>query len=177
MADTRYVVPERLYEKSLLASEYPSASESVFVLLLGSAIRQIQKQTASVKETENVLGQLGRDVGTRLFALSALRDGEKRANETVACLQKIGSSYWKTLFGKKIDSIEISEDGDYMLIDNEALCSKFHVDPKASFTPSTFSAGMLQAMVWPQKAKVTAHSTPTETFPFRTVFLIKMPVD
>lgn len=120
-------------------------------------------------------------IGQRLLELLLFREGRSAKRETriLGILQFIAQTVYRHLFNKPADGLERSHDKDdeYMLIDHEPVVNTYISVPKeiSLLNCAAFVAGIIEAVLdgslFP--ARVTAHSTPTEQFPGRTVYLIK----
>jgi len=59
------------------------------------------------------LAKLGQEVGLRMLELNSWRDKTlKRETKLLNILYFIVNSFWKTVFGKAADSLEISKDNE-----------------------------------------------------------------
>lgn len=104
----------------------------------------------------------------------------KRETKIIEILQFIHGPFWKTIFGKTANDLEKSQDvnDEYMIIDNLPVVSKFISIPKeyGNLNCLAFVAGIIEGALDSSgfHATVVAHSAPLDSFPLRTVFLIKL---
>lgn len=152
-------------------------SESSFVFLFNEIIKNILKELDDLKQTEKIISSLGKDAGKRLFVFWMFKS-ERLEDKIIPALQTIGNIIWKIMFDKKIDSIEMNNEKEYMLIENEPTLTKFFSPTKEflSFNPSCYFAGVIEGFLSCAETTafvVSAHLSPIEEYPMRTVFLIK----
>lgn len=145
-------------------------------------IQYTQKKATGIQDLEKKLNQLGYHVGQRVLELVALREGvkiAKRETKILGLLQFVHTTVWKTVFGRPADALERSTEApnEYMIIDNNPLVNQFISVPRemSQLNCAAFVAGIIEAVVDGSlfTADVTAHTVETETYPQRTVFLVK----
>lgn len=127
------------------------------------------------------LNQQGYSIGQRLLELLLHREGRtaKRETRVLGILQFIAQTLYRHLFGKPADGLEKSRENEdeYMLIDHDPVVNGYISVPRemSQLNCAAFVAGIIEAVLdgslFP--SRVTAHSVPNESFPGKTVFLIK----
>ena len=68
----------------------------------------------------------------------------KRPTKLLEVLQFIGSSVWKFLFGRNVDSLErgAENDNEYIITDFHPLCSKYISVPKVKSSFHSYNIGI-----------------------------------
>ncbi|KAK9378867.1 NO signaling/Golgi transport ligand-binding domain-containing protein [Kockiozyma suomiensis] len=160
----------------------PDLALSTFAFLFSEMVQYSQKNVKGVQEMENRLSAYGYHVGQRVLELATVREikNAKRETRVLGLLQFINTTIWKAIFGKVADALEKSKDqeDEYMIIDNNPVANSYISVPKelSSLDCASFQAGVIEAVMdgcqFP--AKITAHSVPTELYPLKTVFLVKL---
>ncbi|KAL4399824.1 Trafficking protein particle complex subunit 31 [Malassezia pachydermatis] len=164
-------------------------SRSALQYLFAEMVSYTQGRVSGISDFERLLSTMGRRVGVRFLAMTAHRtqlasnpkkpQRETRLLKTLLWLQ---STFWKAVFGAQADSLERSTESDrsdeYMISTNTPLLSQGLSVPKEmeQLSVEAFTAGIMEgaldALGFP--ARVTAHSVPTEAYPYRTTILIKL---
>ncbi|KAI9229387.1 MAG: NO signaling/Golgi transport ligand-binding domain-containing protein [Piptocephalis tieghemiana] len=143
-------------------------------------LQYTQNRVHGIQDLERKLNEFGYRVGLRALELVMLREkNPRRETRILGILYFINASIWKALFGRQADSLEKSTENDdeYMISDNDPVISRFISVPKelSQLNCASFVAGIVEAVLdgcqFP--ARVTAHSLPTESAPYKTTILIK----
>ncbi|OLL26004.1 Transport protein particle subunit trs31 [Neolecta irregularis DAH-3] len=183
-----------IYDKNLNRTKGAETSLSAFFFLFSELIQNVQRQVQAIPDLERKLNEHGYRVGQRSLELIIWRDrNSKRETRILSLLQFIHTFIWKSLFAKTADDLERSTENDDecmtvyyvfelisadMIYDNDPLVNRFISVPKemSSLNCGAFVAGIIEAVLDGSQfpSRVTAHSSPTEAFPQRTVFLIKL---
>ncbi|TGZ85438.1 TRAPP I complex [Ascodesmis nigricans] len=181
-ASLRYASTRRsIYDRNLNRTQRAELSKASFAFLFGEMIQYAQKRVSGIQDLEKKLNIQGYSIGQRLLELLLFREGRSAKRETriLGILQFIAQTVYRHLFNKPADGLERSHDKDdeYMLIDHEPVVNTYISVPKeiSLLNCAAFVAGIIEAVLdgslFP--ARVTAHSTPTDQYPGRTVYLIK----
>ncbi|KAK9468830.1 NO signaling/Golgi transport ligand-binding domain-containing protein [Lipomyces arxii] len=160
----------------------PELALATFSFLFSEMVQYSQKNVKGIQEMESKLSEYGYHVGQRVLELTAIREikNSKREIRVLGLLQFININIWKAIFGKPADALEKSKDqeDEYMIIDNDPVVNKYISVPKemSQLNCAAFQAGVVEAVMDGCQfiAKVTAHSVPTDSFPSKTVFLLKL---
>lgn len=144
-------------------------------------VQYAQKRVSGIQDLEKKLNAHGYSVGQRLLELLVWREGRsgKRETRVLGILQFITNTLWRAIYNKPADALEKSRDheDEYMISDNDPMVNTYISVPKEmnQLNCAAFQAGIIEAVLdscmFP--ARVTAHSVPNETWPGKTVFLIK----
>lgn len=171
-----------IYARNLQRAAKSESSLSAMSFLFSALVQQVQKSVTGIPELERKLSDHGYRIGQRCLELYTYRDIKNRKRETrlLGILQWVYTILWKNLFGKTADSLEKSREAndEYMISDNDPIINKFISVPKEmqALNCAAFVAGVVEGCMdgslFP--CKVTAHSVPTDQFPNRTVFLVKL---
>ncbi|ODV92523.1 hypothetical protein CANCADRAFT_87698 [Tortispora caseinolytica NRRL Y-17796] len=156
-------------------------SLSLFALLFAETVAYSQKHVKGVNELEERLNSLGYSVGYRMSELVMLREGKNgvRSIEILELMRDVHQNLWKALYGRSAHSLEKSrsEEDEYMIIDNNPIELTFISVPKdiSQLSCAAFTAGIVEAALDGAQfpARVTAHSSGTDQFPQRTIYLVK----
>ncbi|KAK9453610.1 NO signaling/Golgi transport ligand-binding domain-containing protein [Dipodascopsis uninucleata] len=183
-ASTRSSISTRrltIYDRNL-NRRAPELSLAAFSFLFSEIVQYSQKNVEGIQEMEKKLSDYGYRVGQRVLEWTVVRETKnaKREIRVLSLLQFIHSVIWKSILGKPADALEKSKDmeDEYMIIDNDPVVNKYISVPKemSQLNCAAFQAGVIEAVLdgcqFP--ARVTAHSVPTDLFPLKTVFLIKL---
>ncbi|KAK9321272.1 NO signaling/Golgi transport ligand-binding domain-containing protein [Lipomyces orientalis] len=170
-----------IYDRNL-NRRAPELSLASFAFLFSELVQYSQKNVKGIQEMETKLSDYGYHVGQRVLELTVIREikNAKRETRVLGLLQFINTGIWKSVFGKPADALEKSKDqeDEYMIIDNDPIVNKYISVPKemSQLNCAAFQAGIVEAVMdgcqFP--ARVTAHSVPTDLFPLKTVFLVKL---
>ncbi|KAJ3713504.1 NO signaling/Golgi transport ligand-binding domain-containing protein [Lentinula raphanica] len=174
-----------IYERNLNKSRLSEVSAPSFSFLFSEIVQYTQKRVGGINDLERRLNTLGYRVGSRVLEITAYRaefssKAPKREIRLLPALMAIHTQVWRAVYGKPADAIEKSVENvdEYMIIDNDPLIERHISVPRdfAGLSCSSFSAGIVEAVLdglgFP--ARVTAHHTPTSTYPTRTTILIKL---
>ncbi|KAI8868008.1 TRAPP I complex, partial [Ramicandelaber brevisporus] len=147
-------------------------------------IQHYQNKVRGVRDLEKALSDHGKQVGSRLFEVLALRERSiKRETKVLNVLYFLQATVWKSLFGRAADSIEksTSSEDEYMIIDADPLVTRYVNVPRemgGALSCAAFVAGIIEAIMTASLCPcvVTAHTVPIEgkRQPNRTVYLIKL---
>ncbi|CAI5756235.1 unnamed protein product [Candida verbasci] len=174
-----------IYEKLHLISKKSPIEEITLssLLYLFSEIIQWQfKNSKNINDLEARLNGLGYKLGIKLIEMIKLKDGYKllkRDTKILEILQFIHGPFWKFIFGKQADELEMSQNNndEYMIIDNLPILNKYISIPKdyGDLNCCAFVAGIIEGSldVSGFNCNVTAHTSTTDQHPLRTVYLIK----
>jgi hypothetical protein len=180
-----------IYDRNLYRTKHEISISSISFLFM--QIIQINlKNSKSLLDLERKLNNLGYSIGLKFLELSSLRENFKnnisssaksnlsqRNIKILQILQFIVSNIWLNLFDKKADSLEKSSDHEnqFMIIDNNPIMTRFISLPKEyeSLNCESFVAGIIEGILDLAyfNCEVSAHSVPQESFPNRTIYLIK----
>lgn len=185
-------VTSHIYDRNLYRAKNEISISSLSFLFM-QIVSMYLKNSKSLLELERKLNNLGYTVGLKYLELSALRTNftnniastgksnlSKRNIRLLESLQFIVSTIWLNLFDKKADSLEKSSEHEdqYMIIDNNPVMTKYIGLPKEyeSLNCESFVAGIIEGILDISyfKCEVSAHTVPKDTFPNRTVYLIKL---
>lgn len=185
-------VTSHIYDRNLYRTKHEISVSSLCFLFM-QIISMNLKNSKSLLELERKLNNLGYTVGLKYLDLSSLRVNfsnnisstgksnlSKRNIRLLETLQFIVSTIWSNLFDKQADSLEKSSEhvNQYMIIDNSPVMTKYIGLPKEceSLNCESFVAGIIEGMLDLSyfKCEVSAHTVPRDTFPNRTVYLIKL---
>lgn len=185
-------VTSHIYDRNLYRTKHEISVSSLCFLFM-QIISLNLKNSKSLLELERKLNNLGYTVGLKYLELSSLRVNfsnnisstgksnlSKRNIRLLESLQFIVSSIWTSLFDKQADSLEKSSEHEnqYMIIDNNPVMTKYIGLPKEyeNLNCESFVAGIIEGMldISYYKCEVSAHTVPRDTFPNRTVYLIKL---
>jgi hypothetical protein len=138
-------------------------SLSAFSYLFTGIVQYYQERVTHGSDLEQKLLDLGYSVGYRFNELCIVRDKTPhRENRIVPMLQFISNTVWKSLYNKKADSLEQSQDvsNRYMIYEAEPIESKFISIPKSlsglhcSYFTAGIIKGILTASEFPAEVKV-----------------------
>ncbi|KAI5120233.1 hypothetical protein M0805_000047 [Coniferiporia weirii] len=174
-----------IYERNLNKTRTAEVSLSAYAFLFSEIVQYTQKRVSGIGDLERRLNVLGYRIGTRVLELMVWR-GEsqtkapKREIRFLPALMSIHTQVWRAVFAKPADAIEksVEHDDEYMIIDNDPPITRYISVPRdmSQLSCSSLTAGIVEAVLdglgFP--ARVTAHSTPTDTYPSRTTILIKL---
>ncbi|KAF8454330.1 NO signaling/Golgi transport ligand-binding domain-containing protein [Terfezia claveryi] len=170
-----------IYDRHLNRSKGAELSKASFAFLFGEMVQYAQKRVSGIQDLEKKLNAHGYSVGQRLLELLVWREGRsgKRETRVLGILQFITNTLWRAIYNKPADALEKSRDheDEYMISDNDPMVNTYISVPKEmnQLNCAAFQAGIIEAVLdscmFP--ARVTAHSVPNETWPGKTVFLIK----
>jgi hypothetical protein len=184
-------VASLIYDRNLYRSKHEVSLSSLSFLFM-QIISLNLKNSTSLLSIERKLNNLGYTIGLRYLELTAIRlnfsknisstgksNSAERVTKLLEALQFIMTTIWKNLFDKQADSLEKSSDMEhqYMIIDNDPLMTRYIGVTKEyeSLNCEAFVAGIIEGIldVCYFKCEVSAHRVPQDTFPNRTVYVIK----
>lgn len=179
-------------------------SRSALQFLFAEMVSYTQSRVSGIADFERRLGELGRHVGLRVLALQTHRtqlpaNAKRPQRETrlLKALLWLHSAFWKSVFGHAADSLERSTESDRADECTWRRSRRHDLDERAAAVYGPVCAERNDAAecrgagrrhrrrrpggprirtsrASPQPARVTAHSVPTDAFPFRTTILIKL---
>ncbi|KDQ54917.1 hypothetical protein JAAARDRAFT_38031 [Jaapia argillacea MUCL 33604] len=177
-------VRPNIYDRPLNKTRTAEVSSSAFAFLFSEVVQYTQKRVAGITDLERRLNTLGYRIGTRVLELMVWRTestgkAPKREIRFLPTLMFIHTQVWRAVFGKPADALEksVENEDEYMIIDNDPPITRNISVPRdmSSLSCSSYTAGIVEAVLdglgFP--ARVTAHNTPTQQYPGRTVILIK----
>lgn len=157
-------------------------SKSAFSFLFSEIVYFcLQRSNSNGAEIERQLEELGYSLGPRFLELVVYRDTNCRKETSVEnILRFIYNNVWVTLFGKRADDLQVSneEAGVYMIFEQEpSLCNMYVNSARGSaeaFNSAAFVAGIIEGMLNASEfpCKVTANFK-GEGAEKQTVFQIK----
>lgn len=184
-------VTSHIYDRNLYRTKHEISISSLCFLFMQIVSINL-KNSKSLIELERKLNNLGYTVGCKYLELSSLRVNftnnisstgksnlSKRNIRLIDNLQYIISTIWLNLFDKEADSLEKSSDhnNQFMIIDTNPIMTKYIGLPKEyeNLNCEAFVAGIIEGILDISyfKCEVSAHNVPRDTFPNRTVYLIK----
>lgn len=181
-----------IYDRNLHRGKHEIALSSLSFLFMQIVSMNLNK-SSSLIEMERKLNNLGYGVGLRALELTSLRESfsnnitssgksntSKREIKILDMLRFIGSSVWKSLFGKAADNLEKSseDENQFMIIDSDPVLSKYISVPKEyeNLDCESFVAGVIEGILDISyfQCEVSAHNVPMTGMPNRTVYLVSL---
>lgn len=138
-------------------------SQSSFAFLLSELVQYHQSRSKDTSELERALEEAGSDVGRRMYESQSFRErgSARREHRLLPLLQFIQSIFWRNVFGRAADSLEVYDEDEYLMSDKELLINKFVSVPKdlGHLNCGAFAAGVLSGILSSAgfPAKVTAY--------------------
>jgi hypothetical protein len=138
-------------------------SQSSFAFLLSELVQYHQSRSKDTTELERALEEAGSDVGRRMYESQSFRErgSARREHRLLPLLQFIQSIFWRNVFGRAADSLEVYDEDEYLMSDKELLINKFVSVPKdlGHLNCGAFAAGVLSGILSSAgfPAKVTAY--------------------
>lgn len=184
-------ITNQIYDRNLYRTKHEISLSSLCFLFM-QIISMNLNNSKSLLEIERKLNNLGYSIGLKYLELSSLRVNfsnnisstgksnlSKRNIKLLEILQFTMTTIWTNLFDKQADSLEKSSDHEnqYMIIDNDPMLTKYIGIPKEyeNLNCEAFVAGIIEGILDVSyfKCEVSAHTVPEDTYPNRTVYLIK----
>mmetsp|Transcript_6866 Transcript_6866/g.12494 ORF Transcript_6866/g.12494 Transcript_6866/m.12494 type:complete len:188 (+) Transcript_6866:4009-4572(+) len=130
-------------------------SKSAFSFLFSEIVHLcIERSSENAVEIERQLEELGYSLGPRFLELVVFRESNCRKETSVEnILRFIFNNVWVTLFGKRPDDLQVSneEAGVYMIFEQEpSLCNMYVCFPRGNpeaFNSAAFVAGIIEGML------------------------------
>lgn len=185
-------ITNHIYDRNLYRTKHEISISSLCFLFM-QIVSMNLKNSKSLIELERKLNNLGYTVGCKYLELSSLRINfsnnisstgksnlSKRNIRLLDNLQYIVSTIWLNLFDKEADSLEKSSEHEnqFMIIDNNPVMTRYIGLPKEyeNLNCEAFVAGIIEGILDISyfKCEVSAHNVAKDTFPNRTVYLIKL---
>ena len=124
---------------------------SAYALLFSELVQYHRGRAKDTTELEATLEDAGADVGRRLYESQSFRErgNAKRDNRLLPLLQFIQSVFWKNVFGRPADSLEVYDDDEYLMSDKDLLVNRFVSVPKdlGDLNCGAFAAGMVRGIL------------------------------
>lgn len=144
-------------------------NESLFAVLFAELCRYSIQTSQDVAAIETKLSGMGFDVGFRMLELvqQHLVQANKnyvmhRETRLIPVLQFITSACWQFIYGKPLDSLERSTDGQdtYLVSERDPLPIKFASVPRdfGELNLAAFNAGILAGLLCVQGFDCTVHA-------------------